>query len=115
RRVSHNGFLLEDGLDVHPDALSAHDLRDRAWRAVEPHYLIRLAGLVEMFGMARSKELGTGDLSDAAYNAAAGRVATLLIDADRHVPGRIDTATGDIELDTLADPQTDDLLDDVGE
>src|SRR5690606_31824490 len=48
RRITRNGFLLDDSLDVHPDALSPADLRERAWRAIEPHYLIRLDGLVEM-------------------------------------------------------------------
>lgn len=115
RRITRNGFLLDDSLDVHPDALSPADLRERAWRAIEPHYLIRLDGLVEMFGRARSRELGTGDPSEAAYNAVAGRIATLLIDADRHVPARIDPDTGFIETDDLADPATDDLLDDIGE
>lgn len=115
RRVTRNGFLLEDGLDVHPDALSLTELRERAWRAIEPHYLTRLAGLVEMFGSARARELGTGDPADAAYNAVAGRVATLLVDADRHLPARIDPETGFIETDDLSDPATDDLLDDIAE
>jgi hypothetical protein len=43
----------------------------------------------------------------------AGRVATLLIEADREIPGRIDAATGDIELNDLADPEVDDVLDDL--
>jgi len=115
RRVSRNGFLLDEALGAHPDALSPEELKERAWRAIEPHYLTRLAGLVEMFGTAQSRELGTSDPSDAAYNAMAGRVSTLLIDADRHLPGRVDVETGGIEVDDLADPDTDDLLDDVGE
>jgi len=115
RRVTRNGFLLDDGLDAHPDVLSQVELRERAWRAIEPHYLTRLAGLVEMFGNARSRELGTSDPAEAAYHAVAGRIATLLIDADRHVPARIDPATGFIETSDLADPETDDLLDDIGE
>jgi hypothetical protein len=36
-----------------------------------------------------------------------------LIDADREIPGRIDAATGDIELDDLADTTVDDVLDDL--
>jgi hypothetical protein len=115
RAVSRNGFLLDDALDVYPDALSQEELTRRAWSVIEPHYLTRLAGLVEMFGTARSRELGTSDPAEAAYSAAAGRVATVLIDADRHVPGRIDAATGYIVADELDDPATDDLLDDIGE
>ena len=45
----------------------------------------------------------------------AGRVATLLIEAERQVPGRMDAATGRITLGDLAHPEVDDLLDDLGE
>ncbi len=115
RRISNNPFLMEEGIDTHPDALTIEALRARAWRAIEPHYLAKLAGLVEMFGAARARELGADDLAQVARSAVAGRVATLLIEADRHIPGRIDTMTGEIELDDLADPTIDDLLDDLGE
>lgn len=115
RRISNNPFLMDEGIDTHPDALTIETLRDRAWQAVEPHYLARLAGLVEMFGAARAQELGDDDLAQVARSAVAGRVATLLIEADRHVAGRIDAATGRIEFADLAHPQVDDLLDDLGE
>lgn len=55
------------------------------------------------------------NLALVAEAAVAGRVVTLLIEADRQVPGRMDAATGRIELDDLADPEVDDLLDDLGE
>ena len=114
-RVSHNPFLMGEGIDISPDALSIEALRVRAWSAIEPHYHARLAGLIEMFEVARSRELGTDDLIQAATNAVAGRVATLLINADRQIPGRIDDLTGEIQLDDLAKPHVDDLLDDIAE
>jgi hypothetical protein len=115
RQVSQNPFLLADGIDVHPDALSADALRGRAWRVLEPQYLARLAGLVEEFGRATSKGLGSDELAQVAQAAVNGRVATLLIDADRHVAGRINEASGQIEYGDLAHPEIDDLLDDLGE
>ena len=45
----------------------------------------------------------------------AGRVATLLIEAERHVAGKIDRATGRITYGDLPHPETDDPLDDLGE
>jgi hypothetical protein len=114
-QVSHNPFLMAEGIDIHPDALALDALRARAWRAVEPRYLARLAGLVEEFGAAQSKDLGSDDLAQVAEAAVAGRIATLLVEADRQLPGRIDAATGQIEFADLADPEVDDLLDDVGE
>lgn len=114
RQVSHNPFLMAESLDIHPDALPIDALRDRAWRAVEPQYLARLAGLVEAFGEAQSKGRGADDLAQVAEATTAGRVATLLIEADRQVPGRMDAATGRIAFDDLAHPEVDDLLDDLG-
>jgi hypothetical protein len=114
-RVSRNPFLMGEGIDISPDALSIEELRARAWSAIEPHYHARLAGLIEMFEVARSRELGTDDLMQAATNAVAGRVATLLINADRQIPGSIDDLTGEIHLDDPAKPHVDDLLDDIAE
>jgi hypothetical protein len=113
--VSHNPFLLEASIDVHPDALSStEELRRRAWSLVEPRYLGRLAALVEQFGNARSRGLGEEQLAHVAKAVVGGRVATLLIEARREVPGRIDAATGDVVYDDLADPEVDDVLDDLG-
>ena len=106
---------MAEGIEVHPDALTPDALRERAWRAVEPRYLARLAALVEEFGAAQSRGLGSDDLAETAVVAVTGRIATLLVEADRQIPGRIDAATGEIEFADLADPEVDDLLDDLGE
>lgn len=114
--VSHNPFLIPESIEIHPDTLSSIDeLRQRAWQLIEPRYLTRLTALVEEFGNARSKGLGDDDLAQVAKSVVGGRVATLLIEASREIPGRIDSATGDIAFDDLAHPQVNDLLDDLGE
>lgn len=115
RKVSQNPMLVADAIDVHPDALTIDALRERAWSLTLPRYLGRLASLIDAFGAAKSRDLGASDLAQAAQAAVAGRIATLLIEADREIPGSLDAATGAI---TLADPATshvDDLLDDLGE
>ncbi|GMU35231.1 MAG: hypothetical protein HS101_19685 [Planctomycetia bacterium] len=112
RSITRNPFLLPDEVTVHPDALTIDALRERAWVAMEPHYCTRLAGLVEMFGTARAKELGDDHLESVAASAVAARVATLLTEADRHIPGRIDPETGAIVLGGNA---VDDVLDDIAE
>lgn len=115
RQFSRNPFLLSEGIDTHPDALSIDALRHQAWQVLEPHYLTRLEGLVEMFSVAKSRELGTDDLAEIAQSSVAGRVATLLVDADRHIPGRVLPESGAIELEDPADAHVDDLLDDIAE
>ncbi|WP_173932626.1 hypothetical protein [Chelativorans sp. Marseille-P2723] len=115
RSVSNNPYLIETGLDVHPSALSIEELRERAWQLVLPIYLNRLGRLVEQFGASRSEERGSADVAEIARAVVAGRVETLLVDADRVVPGRFDPDTGAIEFAKLDEPGVDDLLDDLGE
>ena len=114
-RVSHNPLLMAEGLTINPDALSIDELRARVWQVVAPQYQARLAALAEKFAEAKSKGLGSDDLGLVAQAAASGRVATLLIEADRQIAGRLDTATGRIDFDHLSHPRVDDLLDDLGE
>jgi len=115
RQVSHNPFLMAEGLAINPDALSIDELRKRVWQVVEPQYQTRLATLADEFAAAKSKGLGSDDLAQVAQATAAGRVATLLIEADRQIAGRLDGATGRVEVADLSHPQVDDLLDDLGE
>ncbi|MFO7685251.1 MAG: hypothetical protein R6V60_04090 [Desulfobacterales bacterium] len=115
RQVSHNPFLMAEGLTVNPDALPIDELRERAWRVVEPQYQARLATLADEFAVAKSKGLGNNDLVGVAQGAATGRVGTLLIESDRQIAGRLDGATGQMEVADLSDPEVDDLLDDLGE
>jgi len=113
--ISANPFLVDESIDVHPDALSSiEELRERAWKLMEPRYLARLDALAEDFGNAKSKGLGDDDIEQVARAVVSGRVATLLIEAHLEIPGRINTATGDIEFGDLSDPEIDDLLDDLG-
>ena len=113
-QVSHNPFLLAESINTHPDSLASSDeLCQRAWQLMEPRYLARLAALVEEFGDAGSKGLGDEDVHQVAKATVGGRVATLLIEARREIPGRINAKTGAIELDDLTDPEVDDVLDDL--
>jgi len=114
-KVSNNPFLIDESIDINPEALSSIDeLRQRAWEVMEPFYLARLAALVEEFGNARPKGLGDDDLAQVVKAVISGRVGTLLIEAGREIPGRINTGTADIEPGDLAHPQVDDVLDDLG-
>jgi len=114
-RVSHNRFLMAEGLTINPDVLPVDELRERAWQVVEPQYQARLAALADEFAVAKSNGLGSDDLPQVAQAAAAGRVATLLIEADRRIAGRLDGSTGRVEVADLSHPQVDDLLDDLDE
>jgi len=112
-RVSHNTHLLETGIDVSPSSVSLEELRKRAWDVVEPFYTQRLKDQLEHFGSARAKGLGGESLESVAAAVATGRVATLLIDGDRLIPGHVDSETGRVIFADLARPDVDDVLDDL--
>lgn len=114
RRVSQNNAIIEDGIPVHPDSLSIDELRERAWQAYEHHYRARIDRAIERFQAARPAGLSADDLSDVVFAASSGRVETLLLDADRHIPGYIDE-NGRLAHAELQRPDVGDVLDEVGE
>ncbi|MCK9469442.1 MAG: hypothetical protein WCX90_10320 [Thiohalomonadaceae bacterium] len=115
RSISHNPFLMKEAIDVHPDDLSLDALRERAWQLVQPYYLERLAGFVDAYGKAAANGQGSDELDELAKAAIAGRIATLLIEADRLIPGSINVTNGTITAGDLDHPEVDDVLDDLGE
>lgn len=115
RRVSHNPFLLPDGITTNPDALSLDQLCSLSWTHIEPSYLARLEALKDKFHAARSRQTGSADLSDVAKAAVSGSVETLLVEADRVIPGVLDRTTGSIRAGNSEDPHVDDMLDDLAE
>lgn len=115
RKLSANTALLAAGIDRNPESLDIGQLRDEAWQLVLPRYLDRLAGLVDTYRAAQAKGQATDQLPDAARAAVEGRIACLLLEADREQAGRLVPETGSIVPGDLANPQLDDLFDDVGE
>lgn len=115
RAVSRNPFLATEAIDVYPSVLTLDALRDRAWQLLQPHYLRRLGGLIDRFQAAKSSGLGGDDLAEIAKAAWAGRIAVLLIEAERHIPGAFDPVAGTIGFRDLDHPEINDLLDDIGE
>jgi hypothetical protein len=82
---------------------------------VLPLFLDRLRGLIERFGATKTAERGSHDLAEIARAAAAGRISTLLIEADRIIPGHFDPVSGSIQFAELRVPMVEDILDDLGE
>ena len=106
---------MEAGLSLNPAELPIDELQQRAWQIVEPKYQVRMAALSNDFAIAKSNFRGSDDLIQVGMAAATARVATLLIESDRQIAGRLDSSTGQIETADLSDPQVNDLLDDLDE
>lgn len=98
RGLSKNRLLLDETVDrdVHllPEA-SLAPLVAPIFAAARDR---RIGRELHLFTQARDRGLGSGDLSEIARAAVAGRVATLLIEKDRFETGRLDRQTGAVEL-----------------
>jgi hypothetical protein len=114
RKVSHNPLLMASGLMVDPQGLTHDDLRQRAWDVAAPQQVAQQAAWRGAYAAAAAKGLGSENLSQVAHAAVTGRVATLLIEGERQIAGRIDPSTGRIDLADLGNPRVDDVLDDLG-
>jgi hypothetical protein len=115
RKASHNAQLVEPAIAINPESVPTEKLRDLAWAVMEPRYQDRVKALVGAFEQARAKSLAAEELAQIGPAVAAGRVATLLIEAERHIGGRLDEATGNITFAEIDDPHVDDVLDDLAE
>jgi hypothetical protein len=115
RQASHNKLLLPEGLEINPEALDIMTLSQSTWDVVQPQYLARQQAWGDDFSSARGKGMGSDDLYEVAKAAAEGRVASLLIEDERQIAGRLDSGTGKVESAELMDPTVDDVLDDIGE
>ena len=112
--VSHNPFLMASGLMVNPQGLTPDALRQRTWEVAAPQQQAEQAAWSEAYAAAAGKGLGSEDLAQVTHAAVAGRVATLLIEAERQLAGRIDGTTGRIDPGEPGSPRVDDVLDDLG-
>lgn len=115
RGLSSNAALMAAGIDRNPESTTLGQLREDAWKLVQPRYLERLAGLIDAYRAAHAKGQATDQLPDAARAAVDGRIACLLLEADRQQAGRLVVETGSIVQGELENPHLDDLFDDLGE
>jgi hypothetical protein len=115
RAVSHNPFLLADGIQTNPDALDLDQLRALAWQKLEPAYQQRLTRLLETYHAAQAQQCASDDLEAVAEATMAGRVEILLVEADRQIPGQVAEVSGRITKGDAAHPEVGDVLNDLAE
>lgn len=116
RRVSHNPYLLEQGVSTDPKSLEKADLLARVWQVMEPIYHQRTRNEIDRFKQAQGTGLSQDDIEQVYVAALAGRVEHLLIDADLRIAGKLNPELERIEfLGSFDDPEADDVIDDLAE
>jgi len=98
RGLSRNDLLLDDHVPRDPHLMTPADLATVVAPVFAAAAASRVAREIRGFRQARDRALAAGDLSDIGRAAVAGRVATLLIEADRFECGRFDRTTGAVEF-----------------
>lgn len=113
RKLSHNEFLLPDGIENDVSLLSRDELREKSWMVMQPRYIKRLEGFINQYGESHGQGLATDQLEQIGQATLEGRVATLLVEADRQIPGMADKQEGKAIAVDDGSATTPDLLDEL--
>lgn len=111
--VSHNPRLVSASINVNPLRLTLRDLTQRAWEVMEPFVRQKSNALLEAYVDAAAHNGGIEGVFNIAHAATEGRIQTLFVEDNRQVPGKIDEDTGNVIFDDLAQPDINDVLDDI--
>jgi hypothetical protein len=98
RGLSGNPWLLEEHVPRDPHLLTRPELGELVAPVLAAVHAGRIERELQRVERARTKGLFLAGLAELGEAAVAGRIATLLLEADRSEPGRLDRETGRIEL-----------------
>ena len=89
RSISDNNYILKEGIFKDYENLNVADITKDAWEVMEPIFLNKTKELVDNFENVRAQFSGSNDLAQVARAAFEGRIDSLLVEADRIEPGKI--------------------------
>lgn len=99
RGLSKNPLLLETSVPLDPHLMS----HEQVAAAVAPVFAAararRIERAIDAFQLARERNLAAESLAEIGAAAVAGRIATLLLEAERFMPGSFDRQTGALATD----------------
>ncbi len=97
--VSHNDYLIQDGIKKDAQSMDVNELRHLAWEVLKPNHMKTIKELKNRYELSKSRELASNDLSEIAQAALESRVDVLLIPLGKTVPGKIDPITAKVHRD----------------
>jgi hypothetical protein len=113
RKISNNPYLVPDGVEVSYESTHVSELAAKAWELMEPVYQKKELESMDRYQNAKSNHTGSDRLIDVARAALEGRIATLLVEADKSIPGRFNTESGKLEFGSTDNPERGDLIDQI--
>lgn len=115
KKVSHNSQLEDRFVSCNPEIISIEDLQKKSWEILGPRLESKIDTLIEDYSNAKVKSLGSDDIKEIAMASVGGQVEQLIIEAEKQIGGQLDVVSGKVAFKELADPSTDDLLDDLAQ
>lgn len=113
RKITSNPHLLDDGIRSNYDVFTVDKLKDEMWKVMEPVYLNKTKEAINRFNNSRSQSLASDDIANIARASVSNKVDTVLVEADRVIPGKVNPVTGSIEIGDISHPEFGDLLNDI--
>ncbi|WP_325919473.1 baeRF3 domain-containing protein [Pseudomonas frederiksbergensis] len=113
RAVSHNQHLLAQGIEGDPSRLSVEELRLQCAKLMAHSHADQVVDSLNRYGVAVGQGRALDKLAEIAKAAWEGRVAMLLVEAERQVPGQLDPEKGRLIIDESGDEQAPDVLDEL--
>jgi len=115
KKISQNQNLVPLVIKDSYKALDEDKILDEALKIIEVLYKEKIEHIIESYKNAEAGLQGSGDLEQVAMAAVEGKVDTIMIEAEKMIPGRINDMTGKIVYGDEKDPEFDDVLDDLAE
>lgn len=98
RAVSHNPQLLDEGVTLDPALLDGDALRQPCGEIMSKRYSAWLDTMLERYGAAQGKQLACENVPEIGEAVFAGRVAVLLVESGRNLPGVVNQQSGAVDL-----------------
>lgn len=115
KNISHNPSLMENGIKKAFDTMSLEELKENAWKVMEPFYLEKTKKVIDRYETEKAKGLASDVLRKVAVAEVENRIDTIMIEADRIIPGKINKETGELEKEDIENPEVGDILNELAE
>ena len=115
KKISNNPYLLEDGINKSIESLDLDEIQNSSRTIIQAINVEKIQKLAEAYAKAEAELSGSSDLVQVAKAAYESRVAAILIEEDKILPGKIDYKTGEIKFGAIDSPDYDDRMDDLAE
>ena len=111
RQANSYPYLLQDGIQGNVDDMSAEELQQQAWSAVEPYFEQEQLEALKRYRELSGTGLAADDVEQVVLAAYDGRIATLFVALGIQQWGMFDAERRKVHLYKEAEPGTQDLLD----